>query len=117
MITIHLHNLLFFSYHGIHEEEKILGNEYEVNADVIIHEEVSEVTSIHQTINYEEVYEIIKQRMNVPAPLLETIVTDIGNMLCETYKNIRSITIQLKKLHPPIEGFQGTAGVTLHKDF
>ena len=34
MITIHLHHLIFFACHGLHEEEKILGNEYEVNAEV-----------------------------------------------------------------------------------
>ncbi len=86
MITIHLHNLLFFSYHGIHEEEKTLGNEYEVNADVVFHEDEIIITSIHQTIDYTEVYEIIKQRMNIPCPLLETIVTDMGNAICDKFK-------------------------------
>ena len=39
MITVHLHNLQFNSFHGIHAEEKILGNEYLVDASVVFHEE------------------------------------------------------------------------------
>ena len=31
MIAVQLHNLLFTSYHGIYEEEKILGNEAVIN--------------------------------------------------------------------------------------
>jgi dihydroneopterin aldolase len=117
MITIHLHNLLFHSYHGIHEEEKVLGNDYEVNADVTFHEEVLEITSIRQTIDYIELYEIIRQRMTIATPLLETIVTDIGNCLREKYDNLRSINIRLTKLNPPIENFRGSVGVTLQKVF
>ncbi len=66
MITIHLYNLKFYSFHGVHEEEKLLGNEYEVNADVRFHEDQGGIHSLSQTINYAEVFEIIKKRMHIP---------------------------------------------------
>lgn len=117
MITIHLHNLMFYSFHGIYEEEKILGNQYQVNADVQFHEEVSEITSINQTINYVDIYQIIKSRMDIPCSLLETLVMNIGNSIYEKYSGIRSINIQIKKLHPPVSGLQGSVGVSWHKEF
>ncbi|MDB5199130.1 MAG: dihydroneopterin aldolase [Chitinophagaceae bacterium] len=117
MITIHLHNLKFYSFHGVHEEEKLLGNEYEVNADVQFHEEHAEIHSLSQTINYAEVYEIINKRMHIPASLLETVVMDIGNAIHEKYDYVRYINISLKKLHPPIEGIEGAVGVSWHKEF
>lgn len=117
MITIHLYNLKFFAFHGVHEEEKLLGNEYEVNADVQFHEEHGVINSLSQTINYADIFEIIKIRMNIPSTLLETIVMDIGNSIYTKYNYVRQINISLKKLHPPIKGIQGSVAVTWHKEF
>lgn len=117
MITIHLHNLSFYSFHGVHEEETLLGNEFEVNADVQFHEEVTEINSVSQTINYADVYEIIKMRMQIPSALLETVVMDIGNTIQEKYSNARRIDISLKKMHPPIAGIEGSVGVSWNKEF
>ncbi|MGI8582066.1 MAG: dihydroneopterin aldolase [Chitinophagaceae bacterium] len=116
MITIHLYNLKFHSFHGVHEEEKLLGNEYEVNAEVQFHEEQSVIHSLSQTINYAEIFEIIKKRMHIPSALLETVVMDIGNTIHEKYNYVRSINISLKKIHPPIEGIVGSVGVSWHKE-
>src|ERR1019366_732507 len=76
MITVQLHQLLFDAFHGIHEEEKILGNEYVVDATVEFQEDTSVIHSIHDTVNYTDMYHIIRERMNVPTPLLETVVMD-----------------------------------------
>ena|ERR1035437_5322157 len=117
MITVHLHNLQFNSFHGIHEEEKILGNDYVIDAFVEFHEELEVITSIHDTINYVDIYNIIRERMSVPTPLLETVVMDIGNEIHNEFPQIMSINISLKKMFPPIEGIQGVAGVNWQKQF
>ena len=117
MITVHLHNLQFNDFHGIFKEEKILGNEYMVDASVIFHEETEVITSIHDTIDYADIYNIIKERMNVPTPLLETVVMEIGNEIHNEYPQARSINISLKKMYPPIEGIRGSAGVNWQKEF
>jgi dihydroneopterin aldolase len=117
MITIHLHKILFYSYHGIHEEEKILGNEYELSADIQFHEKHEVIDSIHETINYVDIYEIILQRMSIPSPLLETIIMDIGTSIKKNYDNVRSISIHLQKKHPPVTGMEGSVGVSWQKEF
>ena len=117
MITVHLHDLRFNSFHGIHEAEKILGNDYIIDASLEFHEEVEVITSIHDTVNYVDIYNIIRERMNVPTPLLETIVMEIGNEIHNEFPQIRSINISLKKMHPPIEGIQGAAAVNWQKQF
>ena len=117
MITIHLHKILFYSYHGVHDEEKILGKEYELSADVQFHEEQEVIYSIHQTINYVDIYQIIQQRMSVPSPLLETIIMDIGISIKKKYDKVRSISIHLKKVHPPVSGIQGSVAVRWEKEF
>ena len=101
----------------MHEEERTLGNEYELNADIQFHEEAAVISSLQETINYADVFEIIKKRMMIPTVLLETVVMEIGNAVCEKYGNVRSISLSLKKCHPPIGGLQGSVGVTWHKEF
>ncbi len=117
MITVQLQNLLFNAFHGIHEEEKILGNEYVVNASVALHERDEVIEHIHDTVNYAAIYQIIKKRMNIPTPLLETIVMETGNEIHRVFPDLKSISISIKKMHPPIEGMQGAAEVTWHKEF
>src|SRR5450755_1804451 len=117
MITVYLNDLHFNSFHGIHEEEKILGNDYVIDASVEFHEQLHVINSINDTINYTDIYNIIRERMNVPTPLLETIVMEIGNEIHNEFPQVRSINIFLKKMYPPIEGIQGSAGVNWQREF
>ncbi len=116
MFTIQLHNLRFFSFHGVFEEERILGNEYEVNASVTFNENET-VTELHQTIDYVKIYTIIKDRMNIPIPLLETMAQDLAQQVYDADNRITSIDIHVKKVYPPIPGIQGSVGVSYKKDF
>lgn len=117
MITVHLHNLLFNGFHGILEEERILGNEYIVDAALEFHESTDVIIHINDTINYTSIYNLIKKRMAIPTPLLETIVMEIGNQIHTEHPLLKSIHISIKKLHPPVEGMQGAAGVSWEKQF
>jgi dihydroneopterin aldolase len=117
MITIHLHNLLFHSFHGIEEEEKISGNEFEVNAEIEFLEEASPINHLSQTINYADVFEMINKRMAIATPLLETVIMEIGNSIYKKYNFVRSINISLKKINPPIPNINGSVGVSWHKEF
>ncbi len=116
MYTIQLHNLTFFSFHGLHEEEKIIGNTFEVSIDIFIGD-IPSVKSIKDTLNYVEVYRVIKERMWIPTPLLENIAEDIVHSLQSLDKRIKEINISIKKKHPPITHFAGSVGITLKKTF
>ncbi|MEO6636935.1 MAG: dihydroneopterin aldolase [Ginsengibacter sp.] len=117
MIKVQLYNLCFKAFHGIHEEEKILGNEYIIDASVDFHEQSEVISHIHETVNYAEIYKIIKERMEVPTPLLETVIMEIGSQIHHHFTELRSINISIKKMHPPIEGMEGAAIVSWHKEF
>lgn len=117
MVTVQLQNLLFNAFHGIHEEEKILGNEYVVNASVEFHERDEVIEHINDTVNYAVIYNIIKKRMSIPTPLLETIVMQTGNEIHRQFPDLKSISLSIKKMHPPIEGMRGAAEVSWHKEF
>jgi dihydroneopterin aldolase len=117
MVTVELQNLFFNAFHGIHEEEKILGNEYVVNA-IVEFPEIAEVISyMNETVNYAVIYEIIRKRMSIPTPLLETIAMEAGNEIHLHFPQIKFISLSIKKMHPPIEGMQGSAMVSWKKEF
>lgn len=117
MITVELSNLLFNAFHGIYEEEKMLGNEYVVNVSVAFVEKDTVIEHIHDTVNYAVIYNIIKKRMSIPTALLETIAMQAGYEIHTIYPHLKSISISIKKMHPPIEGMQGAAQVNWQKDF
>jgi 7,8-dihydroneopterin aldolase/epimerase/oxygenase len=117
MVRVQLQNLLFNAFHGIYEEEKIIGNEYVVNACVEFDERDEVIEHISDTVNYAAIYNIIKKRMSISTPLLETIVMQSGNDIQKMFPHLKSISLSIKKMHPPIEGMQGTAEVSWHKKF
>ena len=117
MITVALNNLQFFAFHGVLEEERKIGNNYLVDVSLEFHENAEVITHINDTINYEYIYQLIRKRMNVPTPLLETIVMETGNQIHNEFPDLKSIFISIKKMHPPIEGIQGAAEVSWQKKF
>jgi len=117
MVRVQLKDLLFNAFHGIYEEEKILGNEYVVNASVEFHEKDEVIEHINDTVNYAIIYDIIKKRMSIPTPLLETVVMQAGNEIHKVFPHIKSISLSVRKMHPPIEGMRGSAEVCWHKGF
>ncbi len=116
MLTIHLHNLLFFSFHGVFDEEKILGNEFEVNVDIEA-DCAAHITNLSQTINYVSVYSCVKERMQLPTPLLETLAQDLIKAIHQLDEKIFSVSITIKKTAPPIQNFQGSVGVSCKTSF
>ncbi len=116
LFTIHLSNLKFFSFHGVHEEEKVLGGEYLVNADIGFDADFP-VTTLEQTIDYSKTYAIIKQRMAQPTALLETVAQDLAHQFYIYDNRIKTVTVCITKINPPILQFRGSVAVRYQKDF
>lgn len=116
MYTIHLNKLSFYAHHGLHNEEAVIGTNFEVDVSIKF-DSVQNITSISQTIDYTAVYKLIKKHMAQPVALLETLAQNITDDIYLLDKSIRLIIIEINKLHPPINNFSGTVGVTYSKAF
>jgi dihydroneopterin aldolase len=109
--TIELKGLRFFAEHGLYPEEQLIGNEFEV--DVAIHYQAPErITSIKETINYVDVFHIVKENFMKRQQLLETCALQIAGKLQEHFPQISQLTISIRKLNPPISNFTGSVGFT-----
>ncbi|MBZ5855951.1 dihydroneopterin aldolase [Flavihumibacter profundi] len=117
MLTVHLHNLHFYAFHGLYEGEETAGNNFEVNLDVTYHVRKGEMDDLKNLINYEDIYKIVQQRMSFATPLLEELASGILYKIKHEYAQVSAISISIFKLQAPIENFQGKVGITFFKNF
>jgi dihydroneopterin aldolase len=115
LLTIHLNDIKFHGYHGLYEQEKILGNTFIVNLSLEFLAPVNGITSIDQTIDYVEIYELVKNRMQKPTPLLETIVVEIADRIFNQFPIAQKINVQITKEQMYIKSIEGNMSVSLNK--
>ncbi|PWT95334.1 MAG: dihydroneopterin aldolase [Bacteroidetes bacterium] len=117
MVTISLHHLKFHGFHGCYEQEKITGNEFEVNLDVSFNESISIITSLHESINYVTLYHLVKKKMKETTPLLETIAMELADEIKRHFPQVLEVDVAVKKINPPIISFQGSTSVRFRKHY
>jgi dihydroneopterin aldolase len=116
-MSIELKGLYFFALHGMYEEEIKVGNEFEVDISVQYKTPDEVITSISDTINYVEVYQVIEEEFKLRKQLLETMVMNICENLHNKFPQIKKIDISIKKITPPITSFKGLVGVSFCKEY
>ncbi len=102
-VWIGLEGMEFYAYHGVYQEEQIIGGKYIVDVWV-----QTDATSARQnddlngTVNYELIYNAVKQNMQEPVLLIEHLAQKIINTLRTFVVKEDIIKIKLKKIHPPL---------------
>jgi 7,8-dihydroneopterin aldolase/epimerase/oxygenase len=111
MYTVLLKNIRLFGYHGVYAGERLTGGPFELDiACRFAH--AGMVTALEESVDYEAVYEIVKKRFETATPLLETLAAEMAALIYGAFPFLNEITISIIKLHPPIESFQGSTGVS-----
>ena len=112
MLSIHLQHLRFHANHGLYKEEKIIGNEFEVDVTVKYYPPQLPVIEIQKTIDYASIFQLIKERMDQPVDLLETFVSETALGILKKFKVAEEVFISIKKMHPPLINFEGNVAVS-----
>ncbi len=116
MLKISLNKVRFFAYHGVYPGEDVTGGHFEVDLHVRF-PETKLVYNLDDTVNYEELFNIVKERMEETTALLETIAMEIADTIKQKFPGIMEINITISKLHPPIPNFQGAVSVSYEKKY
>jgi dihydroneopterin aldolase len=116
MLKISLNKVRFFAYHGLYPGEDIVGGQFEVDLHIRILER-NLVNSLVDTINYETLFNIVRERMEITTPLLETIAMDVAATIKQKFPRVMEINITISKLNPPIPNFQGAVSVSYEKKY
>ena len=116
-LSIQLKNVRFFAAHGLHAEEALVGNEFEIDVSIAYKASKKLILSIEETVNYVTVFQLVEDVMREPQDLLETCAMMIVEKLHQQYTFIKEVSISIRKIHAPITNFTGTVGVTYSKRF
>jgi 7,8-dihydroneopterin aldolase/epimerase/oxygenase len=111
MYTIHLKNIQLHGYHGVYEAEQQTGGLFEVNISCRVVRS-SSIEALDDTINYEQLFGIVKKHFETAYPLLETLAFDMAAAIRTAYPQVAAIHIFIDKCNPPIAGLQGRVGVS-----
>lgn len=107
---IFVHNVRLYGYHGLYEEEAVLGGEFLINIDIEIKEQQAPF-SIHNTINYADVFALLKEIFMQREELLETVAYNLGQAIFKKFELAKNAAISITKVKAPIAQFSGTVGV------
>jgi len=112
---VSLEGLEFHAYHGVYPHERENGNKFEV--DIMVETEFAEAAfndELSGTLNYEELYSIIKAEMEKPSQLLEAVGYRIAKTTLVAFKEAISVEIRISKFNPPIGGVCKRASVVVN---
>lgn len=112
MGIIRLEGMEFSAYHGVMDEERRIGNRFQV--DLVLEtdfEEAAQTDKLNDTVDYEAIYRIVSSRMQTPARLLEFLAREIATEVKGRFPAIRWIEVTVSKFNPPVGGICKQASV------
>jgi dihydroneopterin aldolase len=115
--TIQLVDILLHGYHGLFEEEKLVGNTFKINVTVAYEPATFPITRLSDTLDYAAVFNILQAQMQVATPLLETVAANFTLAVLQQFDAATEVTIHIQKMVPPIAGMVGSVavGLTMNK--
>lgn len=113
--TIELRNIQFYSFHGLYEEEKKAGGDFVVDVWAKFPAEDHALRSLDETVNYAALFSIVKEEMDQPRELLETIAQCIAEKIYARYSVIKEVEIRIEKKKAPIVGLNGSVAASYRK--
>jgi dihydroneopterin aldolase len=105
MGTILLENMKFHAFHGVLPEERIVGSTYSVTVGFTFDfSKAAKSDNLDETINYAEVYELVKDEMRQESRLIEHVAQRILDRMLLQFPQIKSLEVRLSKHNPPLRG-------------
>jgi len=114
MGKISVNGIRLYAYHGCLPEEGIVGAEYVV--DVLIDTDFSKASASDElvdTVDYCVVFECVKTEMSIRSKLIEHVAQRIVDALRKKYAGVKTFSVTVKKINPPINGPVDSVSVTI----
>lgn len=111
---IFIDDVRFYSYHGVGQQETLVGNEFTISLRMQVNiTQAAATDDVAGTVSYAEVYASVKAEMDVPSRLLEHVAGRIVKRLFCDFPLIESIELKLSKRNPPMGADVRAAGVKI----
>lgn len=104
----------FYAYHGCFREEQIIGTRFLVDLYLEADTENAENSDeLADTVNYQEVYLLVKAEMEIKSKLLEHVGRRILKAIKRDFPKVESATIKISKMNPPLGGKMKNVSLTM----
>ena len=100
-----LEGMQFYGYHGRNDEERVLGQPFEVDLEAELDLTAAGVSDdIEDSVSYTDLYRVVKRHLEGPGRnLVEAVAHAIASEILDTYP-VESIRVRVMKVRPPIKG-------------
>ena len=104
-----------YAYHGVLEQERIVGGEYLVSLRLTLGDATAAIEHDHLsgTVNYAAVYELVQREMEHPSALLEHVAGRILHALFNDFPLVIGAQVEVRKKNPPMGADCAGAAVVL----
>ena len=102
---INIEGIKLYAYHGCLEEEAKIGGNYVVDVYITTNfSEAAKTDDLTKTIDYCNVYEIVKAEMKIRSKLIEQVCERMYSKIKNNFPSIISLRVKVTKLVPPMNG-------------
>ena len=105
MSVITIENMEFYAYHGHFEEEQKIGTWFSIDLSMEVDTNKAELSDeLEDTVDYSEVYQVVKEQMMIPSKLLEHVGRRVLNTIKERFPDVIDARLKIRKMNPPLGG-------------
>lgn len=113
---IFLEGMIFYGYHGVHDEEQRLGQRFVIDVRVDCDLRVAgRADDPAQTVSYSDLYRVTRDIVEgPPRRLIEAVAESIAEAILSQFAPIERVVVTVRKPEAPIKGsVLAGAGVTI----
>ena len=113
--NIHIQELRIPAYHGVLEQERLVGADFliTIDADVDVGDSAFTEDNIEGTVSYVDMIEVVRKQMGIPSNLLEHVAHRIATGLLDSFPQIMGVTVRVDKENPPCGVLASAIGVQI----
>lgn len=114
MQKLEIRNIECHAFHGCLPAEAVIGGRFSVS--VVFEGDFStsmQSDALESTVDYVEVHRLVREQMAIPARLIEHVAHRLLNTLLSAFPMVKSITVEITKYNPPVNGCMEAAVFTV----
>ena len=112
---IHLKGVRLYAYHGVDPQETAVGAYFLVDLKLKTDfSRAAQTDDLSGTVSYADIYQAIKDEMQVPSQLLEHVCQRMAQRIFNDFPTIEELNIKLFKENPPMGAQAERIGVEMH---
>mgnify|MGYP003294084691 CR=1 FL=1 len=113
-MIITITNITLKAYHGVFPFERENGNIFRVSVRALLPDTMGTKTDmLEDTVNYQDIYDIVTREMSIPSALLEHVAARIGKAIKHNIPLIEQVEVTVEKHAPSLGGDVEWVGVTV----